>query len=97
MTKPVTLSEEAFRVLRSLKRDGESDSDVILRLAAEAGKKKDPTILLRARLKPAFGSWEQYEVLREKMRQADIRKMRRLYGRPKATRKATRPRKRRSR
>lgn len=69
MTKPVTLSEEAFRVLRSLKREGESDSDVLLRLAAHEGK--DPRLLLRARLRPAGESWDEVARELEEMAEAD--------------------------
>ncbi len=43
MVRPVSLSEPAFAVLRAEKRQGESDSDVVLRLAREArAGRRDP-------------------------------------------------------
>lgn len=78
MTKPVTLSEDAYRVLRSLKRDGESFSDVVLRLAGRG--RKDPRAVLRLKVDPAFGSWANYGRVLRKSRLAERRKMRRLYG-----------------
>lgn len=78
MTKPVTLSEEAYRLLRELKRGGESFSDVVIRLAGKA--KKDPRAFLRIKLDPAFGSWDDVEAFRERMRRTEARKSRRLHG-----------------
>lgn len=71
MTKPVTLSEEAFRTLRSLKAEGESDSDVVLRLAAR--EEKDPRLLLRVGLEPVGESWDEVARELEEMAKADRR------------------------
>lgn len=74
MTRPITLSEQAFRALRAQKRDGESDSDVVLRLIEAGVQKKDPMIFFKVKLKPAFGSWKKYDAWRRKMNEADRRK-----------------------
>lgn len=70
MAKTVQLSEEAYATLAALKRAGESFSDVVRRLAAE---RKDPRAL-----KNLGGLRPDFEEILEKMRQADIRKMKRL-------------------
>lgn len=78
MARSVSLSDEAFRVLRSEKRPGESDSDVLLRLAREARtKRKDPMAFFR---NPPKAAWtvEEYDAFREGMRAADVKKARRL-------------------
>lgn len=80
MTRPVTLSEAAFKALRSLKRQGESDSDVVLRLVARERGVKDPSLVLRIKVDPAFGSWENYERVLRRSRLAEQRKARRLRG-----------------
>ncbi|MBS7251569.1 MAG: antitoxin VapB family protein [Candidatus Freyarchaeota archaeon] len=38
MTKTISLSDEAYKLLKSIKRDGESFSDVIKRLVGKKGK-----------------------------------------------------------
>jgi len=48
MTKIVSLSEKAYEALKKLKRDGESFSDVVRRLASE----EEPKSLL-----PFAGKW----------------------------------------
>lgn len=78
MTKPVTLSEEAYRLLREVKQEGESFSDVVIRLIGRA--RKDPRAFLRIRLDPAFGSWDEYAEELRKSRGTERRKMRQLYG-----------------
>lgn len=47
MVKPVSLSDKAFAALRKEKREGESDSDVVLRLIrfVEAQRKDSPSFL----------------------------------------------------
>ena len=48
MTKPVTLSDSAFAALRKEKKQGESDSDVVLRLLETArASQKDPWRFVR--------------------------------------------------
>jgi predicted CopG family antitoxin len=75
MARSVTLSDEAFLALREEKREGESDSDVVLRLRSEArAKRKDPWLFFRR--KATFDiTAEEHEEFLEKMRQADIQKM----------------------
>jgi predicted CopG family antitoxin len=51
MTKPVTLSEEAFAQLRRERRDNESTSDTVLRLIRDAQGRKNPSKLFQLRLK----------------------------------------------
>lgn len=80
MARSVSLTDEAFRVLRSEKRPGESDSDVLLRLAREARRtRKDPTAFLE---NPPRRRWsrEEYDAFRERMRTADVEKARQEYG-----------------
>jgi predicted CopG family antitoxin len=73
MARSVTLSDEAFLALRTEKREGESDSDVILRLRKEArSKRKDPWLFVRR--KAAFVvSEEEHLRFLEEMRKADAR------------------------
>lgn len=73
MARSTTLSDEAFSALRAEKKEGESDSDVILRLRREArAKRKDPLRFLRR--KPSFAFPEkQYDRILERMREADRR------------------------
>jgi len=75
MTKPVTLSDEAFRVLRANKRPGESDSDVVLRLAEQGGK--DPWLIFRTprRTKAEIA---RHEWFLKEMREADAKRWDRL-------------------
>lgn len=75
MARSVSLSDEAFAVLRREKQAHESDSDVVLRLSREArAKARDPMSFFRnppqAELSP-----DEYDEMREKMRDADRRKM----------------------
>jgi predicted CopG family antitoxin len=50
MVKPVSLSDPAFDALREEKQEGESDSDVVLRLIEEArSSRKDPMHFVRTR------------------------------------------------
>lgn len=75
MTKPVTLSDSAFAALRKEKKEGESDSDVVLRLIKEAvGRRKDPwhfvrTAKYRKRIIPA----EEHQRLIRQWRKDDNR------------------------
>lgn len=80
MTKPVTLSEAAFKALRSVKRQGESDSDVVLRLIAKQRDAKDPSMVSRLKIHPMFGSWDNYEKVLRQSKAAERRRMRQLYG-----------------
>lgn len=70
MPKTVQLSDEAYATLASMKRQGESFSEVVKRLASE---RKDPRRLLH--LTPPDPSWD-YEDFRKKMDAADRRKLR---------------------
>lgn len=81
MARSVSLSDEAFAVLRRSKREGESDSDVVLRLAREASRKeKDPMAFIRNPPKADLTP-EEFDEFREKMRAADIKKARDLFAR----------------
>jgi predicted CopG family antitoxin len=78
MARGVSLSDDAFTVLRSQKRPGESDSDVVLRLAGEArARRKDPMAFFRTPPKPRW-SPSEYDEFRRRMREADVEKARRL-------------------
>ncbi len=78
MARSVSLSDVAFQALRSEKREGESDSDVVLRLYREARRKrKDPMAFLDRSSERAW-SHEEYEDFQERMRQADHEKARQL-------------------
>ena len=79
MARSVSLSDEAFAILRREKRTNESDSDVVIRLQREARRKeKDPMLFFR-RAPHLEITPEQFEEFREKMRAADIAKAKRLY------------------
>lgn len=80
MARTISLSDAAFVTLRREKQEGESDSDVVMRLVRMAKRKaKDPMAYLRnpprTHLTP-----QQYAEFRERMRQADIARARKLYG-----------------
>lgn len=75
MTRPVTLSEAAFAALKKEKRNGESSSDVILRLIRDSPDRKDPARFLRMRLKRRI-SIEEHERLLNEMRELDTPKTR---------------------
>ena len=65
MVKPVSLSDPAFAALRKEKRTGESDSDVVLRVIAEArAKRKDPLGFLRYRPKRTIPLDDYVEMVR---------------------------------
>lgn len=51
MAPTITLSEEAYESLRALKREGESVSDVVQRLASAEGDEMK-----------GFGSWEDTDL-----------------------------------
>ena len=71
MVKPVSLSDPAFAVLRREKRENESDSDVILRLAREAREgRRDPLSFLSYRPRRA-GSYKAFEAWARGMDAAD--------------------------
>jgi predicted CopG family antitoxin len=66
MTKPVTLSDGAFAALRREKKKGESDSDVVNRLIAEAHaakRKKHPERLIGAPFRRAMSVQEHKQML----------------------------------
>lgn len=76
MARSTSLSDHAFRALRSQKQAGESDSDVVLRLVRQATRKeKDPIAFFR---NPPEAAWPPHkqEDARQKMREADARRMR---------------------
>lgn len=78
VARSISLSDEAFATLRAEKREEESDSDVLLRLAREARRKrKDPMAFLE-RTRDRAWSREEYDAFREKMRQADLEKAEQL-------------------
>lgn len=73
MVKPVSLSDPAFAALRKEKRPDESDSDVVLRLLAEARRaRKDPRRFLRYQPKRTL-SPEQHEAFLERTNAASRR------------------------
>lgn len=65
MVRPVSLSDPAFAALRAEKREGESDSDTVLRLVglARAGQ-RDPRRFLKFRPKRVMTPAEHEEFLR---------------------------------
>ncbi|MHB8585293.1 MAG: hypothetical protein ACYDDF_05590 [Thermoplasmatota archaeon] len=72
MARSTSLSEKAFETLRREKGPNETDSDVILRLAAEAhARRKDPFRLAHIELKlaPEYASLDALE--REIMKSRD--------------------------
>lgn len=80
MARSVSLSDEAFAVLRREKQAGESDSDVVIRLHQQAHRKaKDPMAFFR---NPPKLTWteEQYEAVREASRKQDIERARQTHG-----------------
>jgi predicted CopG family antitoxin len=73
MARTTSLSDEAFEALRAEKREGESDSDVVLRLLREARTGgKDPFHFMESDLEMGF-SREEFDRFRDKMREADQR------------------------
>lgn len=72
MPRTVQLSDEAYATLAALKKQGESFSDVVRRIAAE---RKDPRQLLKLRVR----SDHDYEMVHRKMAAADRRKLERLF------------------
>lgn len=76
MVKPVSLSDPAFAALREEKQEGESDSDVVLRLVREArASRKDPWHFVRTRkLRKRAMSHEEHLEFLETMREVDRRK-----------------------
>lgn len=79
VARTISLSEEAFRVLRAQKQSGESDSDVLLRLAREAHKKrKNPLAFFQNPPRPSW-SGEEYERVRDRARRADQERARRAW------------------
>lgn len=65
MVRPVSLSDPAFAALRSEKRPGESDSDVVLRLARRArAAERDPRRFLKFRPKRALTPAEHEAMIR---------------------------------
>lgn len=80
MARSVSLSDEAFMVLRRDKLEGESDSDVVLRLHRTAHRReKDPMAFFR---NPPTADWspEEYARRREESRKRDIESARERYG-----------------
>lgn len=76
MVKPVSLSDPAFEALRDEKREGESDSDVVLRLVEEArSSRKDPMHFVRkAPERERALSYEEHMEALEKMDEAGLEK-----------------------
>lgn len=76
MVKPVSLSDPAFEALRDEKEEGESDSDVVLRLIREArSARKDPYHFVRSRdSRERALSLEEHEAALEEMDRADREK-----------------------
>jgi len=74
MARSVSLSDEAFAVLRRDKQEGESDSDVVLRLHRTAHRKeKDPMAFFRNPPKADLTPEQHLEFI-DKMRAADKRR-----------------------
>jgi predicted CopG family antitoxin len=76
MVKPVSLSDPAFEALREEKQEGESDSDVVLRLIEEArSSRKDPMHFLRKTPQRERAlSYEEHLEAIERMDEADREK-----------------------
>ncbi|GEM_PF-3717593 len=73
MARTTSFSDDAFRAMREEKREGESDSDVLLRLLAEArAHRKDARRFLRSKAAFAFPP-EAFAKARAAMRRADRR------------------------
>lgn len=73
MARSTTLSDDAFRALRREKREGESDSDVVMRLVREARSGRgDPKRFLTSPVRFAF-SEDELERFRARMAEADRR------------------------
>ena len=73
MARSVSLSDSAFAALRAEKRQGESDSDVVVRLRDEARqKRKDPARFFDFNLEPAADD-AMLDVWRKKMDEASRR------------------------
>lgn len=85
MPKTVQFSDAAYATLRALRREGESFSDALLRLASE---RKDPRALRDLGLDPA---WD-FEGARAKMAAADRATLAGLF--PQLAGKTRRPRRR---
>lgn len=78
MARSVSLSDEAFLALREEKREGESDSDVVLRLRREArAKRKDPDKFFKGKSKFTM-TVEEFLEFRAKMNAADVAHAERL-------------------
>lgn len=76
MVKPVSLSDPAFAALRREKREGESDSDVVLRVIREAMRaRKDPDRFLDHDPELRW-TWEEHLEFLERMDKADRRRAR---------------------
>ncbi len=56
MTKTISLSDEAYELLKSIKRNNESFSDVIKRIVGKKGKLIDVLVLY-----PELSDIEEYE------------------------------------
>lgn len=71
MVRPVSLSDPAFAALRQEKREGESDSDTVLRLVRVArAAERDPRRFLRFKPERAM-SPDEHEAALRKMDEAD--------------------------
>ncbi|MBI4394437.1 MAG: hypothetical protein HY556_11690 [Euryarchaeota archaeon] len=70
MARTTTLSDDAFAMLRREKREGESDSDVVIRLVQALHWEKDPMKFLDTPIEFDMSREEHLEFIR-KMRQAD--------------------------
>lgn len=75
MARSVSLSDEAFSILRREKQPQESDSDVVIRLSRQARMRaRDPLSFFRNPPRSDL-SPDEYDEVREKMREADRRKL----------------------
>lgn len=74
MAKTVHLSEDVYALLTALKREGESYSDTVRRLASE---RRDPSAL---RELPPLEEGFDLDAFREEARERDLSKLESLYG-----------------
>lgn len=86
MVRPVSLSNPAFAALRSEKREGESDSDVVLRaIGALRASRRDPMRFATVAPKRARAmSFAEHSEFLRKMAMADRARAKRLWGEPRA-------------
>lgn len=71
MARSTSLSDEAFAALREEKREGESDSDVVLRLRREARTKRKNALRFLEWKADFVWTDEEWAEIQRKMAEAD--------------------------